>query len=136
VDPEDLTYSSDNLSKEVEYQVKLLVNQSLPAREIVDRIRRQYGIQISSSTVSKFKHEELNDIFPTLKSIPYGNDADRIIAMLKSMDNVSYVYVSHTKDSGLITHVKPSFNREELTHVEREDLRKKWMLEVKATRDF
>ena len=85
MNPADISCHKFDVSTPVMTKIKELVNMSLPNQSIVEIILRDYNVHISSTTVKSFKTKELDSLFELVGKIPHGQDADRLIALMKSM---------------------------------------------------
>ncbi|GFH57716.1 hypothetical protein CTEN210_14192 [Chaetoceros tenuissimus] len=104
LDPEHLTAAKNDLTPEIQTFIKYNVQLNVPCHTIVGLVQKTYNLYVSHSTIRSFKEKELDDIFAKVKKIPHGQDAERLLAMMESMDDISYVYVFHEPDSGLVVY--------------------------------
>lgn len=83
-----------------------MIQSNIGTSAILEVIEKKHKIYISPNTISKIKEQELDDLFEQVKKVPHGHDVERLLAMMGSMDDISYVYVFHEPDSGLVVIVK------------------------------
>jgi hypothetical protein len=95
------------LKSNVTSRIKELVHASINTQTIITVIYEEFKVAVASSTIKAYKDTELDTLFEKVKEIPHGKDALRLIALLESLEDISYVYVTHDTKSGLVTHTKP-----------------------------
>ena len=89
---------------------------------IVDYVQKQFSTVISSNQIRKYKLQEMDDIIGGFGDTnPSPTAVDKLIKLMQSMTNVSYIIVKHDSDSGLVTYQKAREKPNETKSIMRND---------------
>ena len=105
--------STTNLSPEVNEYLTELTKENIPALSVSKLISQKYNINITPSAIRQYHRKLLNPILKDAVSQPFGTPVERLIYDFKNRDDISFIYVTHSINSGFVTHYKDGLKSNE-----------------------
>jgi hypothetical protein len=80
-----------------------LVQSGIPISNITIFITIHYKINADYGTLSNMRNDHIQELVDMCKAKPGGSSVDKLITLFGNTKNVSYVYLLHKYDTGLVT---------------------------------
>lgn len=109
ITPSDLCISNrSHLSKECHKSIEELILNGVPVPTIIKVINLRFKVTIESSVVRNMRTQIINDMsfLEDEHNSNTGTAAMKLINMLSSTENISFILLKHHKTSGFVTYTK------------------------------
>ena len=102
VQPEHLHAPASLLSQEVHLFVNNMIMNQVPLASVIGVVKDKFNLSLTGDQVRRIRDISLEERMRDAISINKSS-AERLIAALKSVKDMNYIYVTHKVDSGFVT---------------------------------
>ena len=103
VDPDHLTLSKKFLDKDLNDCIISMINSGSNIPSIQHFLKHQYKVNVDYSTIYNIRNKLIQDIIRSCSGNPSGSAVDRLINLFRHTNSVSFVYIIHRYNTGLVT---------------------------------
>ena len=110
INPKDINTTTHNMPIGIEKGLQEMLNTGATNSTIISFFHKNHDINLSPSLISNHRNKLFNNWVQklTLENEKYikSSSIDRMISLMRSISNLSFVYMTHSKESSLICHNK------------------------------
>ena len=122
LDPQHMVTKQNDLTEVAKATIGNLVSSGATNASIINYVQIHFNIVISSNQIRKYKLQQMDDIIGNFGDTnPSPTAVDKLIKLMQSMTNVSYIIVKHNHDTGLVTYQKAREKPNETKSIMRSD---------------
>ena len=107
-----MTCTSDKISEKLLNVIKSFLSSSTSIPTIQNYIRLEYKKNISYHAIYNIQKTVIDEVLKQICNNPSASPVDKLIGLFNSYENVSFIYLIHKYDTGLITHRKGASNNQ------------------------
>ena len=106
--PNHVDVSINHLDVKVDQYVCELLDELINASQISNLVFQKFGINISDNAIRQYHQKRLGPLLNDAILEPFGSAVDRLISDFKKRNDSSFMYVTHSIDSGFVTYANES----------------------------
>ena len=110
--PDHVDVSINHLDVKVDEYICELLDELVTASQISNLVFQKFGINISDNAVRQYHHRRLGPLLNDAISQPFGSAVDKLISDFTHRNDCSFMYVTHSINSGFVTYANESKNKE------------------------